>query len=94
MAFDGVILTDDLQMRAITDRFGLETAIERALQAGVDLLLFANNNEHDFDNNIVDRVVSIVMRLIKDGILTEERIEKSFSRIRKLKSHIGFESNE
>jgi beta-N-acetylhexosaminidase len=44
LKFDGVVISDDMQMKAISDYYGLETAIYRAIDAGVDILLFANNS--------------------------------------------------
>ena len=47
LGFNGVIISDDMQMRAIADLYGLETAIRLAIEAGVDILLFGNNTAYD-----------------------------------------------
>lgn len=83
LRFDGVIISDDLQMKAIADHYGLETAIERALDAGVDILAFANNSV--YDENIATRVVTIIEGLVQEGKLTRARIEQSYQRIMRLK---------
>src|SRR5690606_38668552 len=41
--FDGVVFSDDMEMGAISSRFGLEAALFRAIEAGVDVVTFANN---------------------------------------------------
>jgi beta-N-acetylhexosaminidase len=46
MHYEGVVISDDLQMGAIADYYGLESAIEKAIEAGVDILLIANNASH------------------------------------------------
>ena len=47
LGFKGVIVSDDMQMKAIADRYGIETAIRLAIEAGVDILLFGNNTSYD-----------------------------------------------
>ena len=43
LGFDGVVLTDALDMGAITRRYPVHDAMERAINAGSDMLLLANN---------------------------------------------------
>ncbi|MEX0890394.1 MAG: glycoside hydrolase family 3 N-terminal domain-containing protein, partial [Balneolaceae bacterium] len=83
LGFDGVVISDDMQMDAIRAYFGLETAIEQALLAGIDILSFANNSEYNPD--IVPEAHRIIRKLIRDGRITEERIDDSWQRIRTLK---------
>ena len=45
IGFDGPILTDDLQMRAITDHYGQSEAAVAALKAGNTFLIYANHRE-------------------------------------------------
>lgn len=86
LGFSGVVLSDDMQMRAITDHFGLETALEKAIAAGVDILVFGNNLA--YDEKIVPRAVRIVGELVRSGRLSEERIDTSYRRILELKSRL------
>jgi len=83
LGFDGVILTDDMEMKAITSQFGLEKAVQYAIEAGADVLCFGNNLS--FDAHIVEKAIGIISHLIDSGVLPESRIEESFQRIRKLK---------
>jgi len=85
LGFQGVVVADDLQMGAIADRYGLETAVHQALAAGVDILLFANNNLQSYEPDIAPRVVALVESLVREGVLTEERIDESVERVRALK---------
>ncbi|MCC5940383.1 MAG: glycoside hydrolase family 3 protein [Balneolaceae bacterium] len=79
IGFEGVLFSDDMQMDAIRSYYGLEMAVENAILAGVDVLVFANNSV--YDPEIVPRVTGIIKDLIDDGVITEERIRESYNRI-------------
>ncbi len=89
LGFQGVVVSDDLQMGAIADHYGLETAVHQALAAGVDILLFANNNPRAYEPDIAPRVVALVESLVREGVLTEERIDESVERVRALKGRLA-----
>lgn len=89
MGFEGVVVSDDMQMGAITSRFGLQEAIEKAVLAGVDLLTFANNSV--YDPQIAPKAVRIIQGLVREGRVSEERIRQSCHRIQKLKRKLGRE---
>lgn len=86
LGFDGVVISDDLQMGAIADHYGLENAIRRAIEAGVDILVFGNNLE--YDKKIVPRAVGIIRELVRTGIISESRIDESHARIMRLKRRL------
>ncbi len=88
LGFNGVVVSDDLQMGAIVDHYGLETAVQQALSAGVDILLFANNNPRAYEPDIAPRVVALVESLVREGALSEERIDESVERVRALKHRL------
>ncbi|TVR17101.1 MAG: glycoside hydrolase family 3 protein [Balneolaceae bacterium] len=79
IGFNGVLFSDDMQMDAIRSYYGLEMAVENAILAGVDVLVFANNSVYDPD--IVPRVIGIIKDLIEEGAISEERIQESYNRI-------------
>jgi beta-N-acetylhexosaminidase len=79
LGWDGPVVTDDLQAAAITQAFGFEDAVALALEAGNDLLLFAN--QQVYDPNLVTRVVDLVERLVGEARITEARIDASVQRI-------------
>jgi beta-N-acetylhexosaminidase len=86
MAYDGVVISDDMQMKAITAEFGLEDAIIKAVGAGVDILTFANNST--FEPGIARDAVGILTRALADGLIPIERINRSYERILKLKTRL------
>jgi len=81
--FEGVVMSDDLQMKAIRTQYGLKETIKLSLQADVDMLSFANNSI--FDEEIVAKAHRIIKELVQEGEITEERIDKSYRRIMDLK---------
>lgn len=83
LGFSGAVVSDDLQMRAITDRYGLGEAAVMALTAGVDILIIGNNLE--YDPLIVRKLVSHISRAVKEGLLAEERIFAAWQRVQQLK---------
>lgn len=85
--FKGVIFTDDMQMHAITKHYGLEEAIRLAINGGVDIMTFSNNIQGS-DQRTVDKVHSIVKNMVKQGVISEARIDESYDRIMKLKQRL------
>lgn len=82
--YAGVIISDDMQMQAIASRYTFEKAIQHALEAGVDILTFGNNLI--YNENITPHIVAIISRLVRQGTLSEQRINESYQRILRLKT--------
>jgi beta-N-acetylhexosaminidase len=82
LGWDGVVITDDLQAGAITDAFGAEDAVALALDAGNDLLLFAN--QQVYDANVVSWAVDLIEGFVTTGRIPEARIDKSYARVTSL----------
>ncbi len=87
IGYDGVVMTDDLGMKAIADHYGFETALADSLNAGVDLLLIANNETYDPD--LVPKTVRIVAGLVRSGRVPEARIDEACRRVAQLKNRIS-----
>lgn len=85
--FDGVIISDDMQMKAIRLCYDLKTAVTRALLADIDILVFANNSV--FEEDIAGRVISIIRMLVNDGVISVDRIDRSYRRIVALKKRLA-----
>ncbi|MFC5703533.1 beta-N-acetylhexosaminidase [Cohnella faecalis] len=83
LGFQGVVFTDDLTMGAIAKNYGIGEAAVRAIQAGGDIVLVG----HGYDNGklVFDKLVQSV----RDGKLTESRVDESVERILKLKRRYG-----
>lgn len=87
MGYNGVVITDDLQMNAIDTHYGLSETLHLAINAGDDILLFGNQlNPNDvLTANIL---VSEIMKLIDKGAIQKSTIEKSYARIKRLKNRL------
>jgi len=83
LGFEGVVVTDDMNMKAISGFYGQAEAIRLAVEAGADILLFGNNLI--YDPEIVQKAADILVGLVNDGKLSRERIEQSYNRIMRLK---------
>jgi len=86
MGFDGVVVSDDMQMKAIRSFYGLEKAVKMAIDAGCDILVFANNSV--FDEDIAARATGVIKKLVATGEIKRERIDESYRRILRLKEKL------
>ena len=84
LGFDGVVITDDLQMGAIRQEYGYATAVERAILAGADVLTIAN--EQVYEPGIVTTTIDIIEAAVTAGRIDEARIDASWRRIGALKA--------
>lgn len=84
--YDGVIVTDDMQMKAVSDRYGFGEAICQSLAAGIDMIVIGNNLDHRAA--LLDEAIEAVWCAIEAGILREETILSALTRIRHLKLSI------
>jgi len=86
LGYRGLIISDDMEMRAITSQYGLEKAIHFGIEAGLDILCFGNNMS--YDRNIGEKVTGLIQRLVESGQLPEARIDESYRRIMNLKERL------
>jgi beta-N-acetylhexosaminidase len=84
LKFNGVIFSDDMNMKAISAEYGLKQSIEMAINAGVDVLLFSGKIPGVTPNGASD-IVTIILELVKEGKISEARINTSYERILKMK---------
>lgn len=82
--FQGVVISDDMQMYAISKNYGLENAIKLSINAGVDIMLFGNNVNLD-DRITASEIHSIIKKLVQKGEISESRINEAYERIMMLK---------
>jgi beta-N-acetylhexosaminidase len=87
IGFDGVVITDDLQMGAIKSKYSLSKTISLAINAGDDILLFGNQLTPKKTVSI-KTLIAVTKKLIKDGKIQKSTIDKSYDRIQKLKAKL------
>jgi len=83
LGFEGMIISDDMQMRAIRDEYGLKTALEKSINAGVDMLIFGNNLQ--YEANIAHHAVDLIETLVLDGRISQQRLQDAADRVCQLK---------
>lgn len=76
MGFDGVVITDAINMKALSDNYSLEQICEYTINAGVDIILMPTDPKD---------ALNTIERLVNNGNVTEDRINESVKRILNLK---------
>lgn len=87
LGYDGVVISDDMQMGAIRQYYGFAQSLELAINAGVDIVAIANNLV--YDPNAGAQTVNTIKELVQLGKISVERIDKAYQRIMKLKARIN-----
>ena len=82
LRWTGPVVTDDLQAAAIDRAFGFDEAIVLALEAGNDLLLFAN--QQTYDPRVVGQAIDIIAGAVDAGRLPASRIDEAYGRVTRL----------
>lgn len=83
MGFDGIVITDDLEMGAIMRNYGIGEACKMALFAGVDMLAICAGPEN------IRTGFRAICHAVESGEISMERIETSLERITKLKAMLA-----
>jgi beta-N-acetylhexosaminidase len=86
IGYEGVVITDDMQMGAIRNDYGFEPSIELAIEAGCDMIAIANNTI--FEPNVSRRAFEAIQAAVRARRISESRIEQSYQRILRLKASI------
>jgi len=79
MQYDGVVLTDDLEMHAIVDHYGAGDAAVRALLAGCDVLLICKDRDREV------AAFESVEQAVTSGTIGTARLDQSVARIQRVK---------
>ncbi|MCY7778735.1 glycoside hydrolase family 3 protein [Bacillus haynesii] len=89
LGFKGVVVTDALNMKAVSDNFGQEEAVVMAVKAGVDIALMpAQVTSLETEKNLA-RVFEALLTAVKKGDIPIEQIDHSVERILRLKINRG-----
>lgn len=80
LGFEGVVITDAMNMGAITDTYSADEAAVLAVKAGCDMLLMPND---------LGKAYNGVLEAVRSGKISMERLNESIERILKLKLEYG-----
>ncbi len=83
MGFKGLVVTDDLEMGAILRNYGIGKAAVMAVAAGADMLAVCNAPDN------IRSAFRAVLDAVRDGVITEDRIDYSLRRIAAVKSLVA-----
>lgn len=87
LGFEGVVISDDLEMGAIREHYGLRETVRRAVMAGMDVLLFSNTARPRA--TLSGELRTILVEEANADPAFRARIEESYRRIVALKARIG-----
>jgi beta-N-acetylhexosaminidase len=71
LAYDGLVVSDDLEMRAVTEHFGVEAAVVHGLNAGVDHFLCCHSAE------VAHAAIEAVIHAVERGTVSRETLATS-----------------
>ena len=84
LGFDGVVVTDDMYMEGIINKYSIERALVLAINAGADLICVGNNINTGFEPDRPFRLVDIIVAAVKRGEIPYARLLQSHNRIERL----------
>lgn len=88
MQYQGVIISDDLQMQAVSKHYSLDKILELSINAGSDMLIIANQLGKISAIDVIDKIIT----LIETGRIPIERINEANKRIKELKSNLIYKN--
>lgn len=91
--YDGVVITDGIQMAAVQDNFTPREVAKLAINAGVDILLAPYNITSQDAVRAQERLVADIAAMVNAGEIPATRIDESVRRILKLKIEKGLLDN-
>lgn len=88
LGYDGVVITDDMYMNAISRHYTVREAVIRAINAGADMMILGNNSPSGYFPNRPDEVIDLIADAVKSGEISMERIDEANKRIETLKNRL------
>lgn len=86
LGFSGAVISDELLMGAIVNNYSFEQAVELAINAGTDILLYRTNERNNL--SLVREVINIVEQKVNAGLISMSRIDDAYHKILTLKQGI------
>ena len=89
LGFDGIVITDAMDMGAVTQHFRKLDAAKLAINAGVDILLMSCDLSTEADVRNAGQLISSLALAVQNGEISEDRINESVKRILRVKYKYG-----
>ena len=95
MGYNGIVISDSLQMDAIQSHYGMAEAAVQAIQAGVDMLILGDGKVLQPDSEDVQTpVIEALIEAVNQGTISAERLDDAVLSILRIKNDYGlFEDN-
>lgn len=89
IGFDGVVVSDALNMGAITHNFDRRDVARLGINAGLDIILMPVDMHTSQGNKDMERYINDIAAMVRDGRIEKKRIDESVLRVLKLKEKYG-----
>ncbi|QHS23325.1 DUF4309 domain-containing protein [Virgibacillus sp. MSP4-1] len=86
--FNGLIITDDMTMGAIENNYSIDRAAVESVKAGADVVMAAYHKDQQI------AILNALKRAVKNGEISEQRIDNSVFRIMKIKEKYHLSNNQ
>ena len=83
LGYDGVVVSDDLEMKAVADHYGIGEACVRAIRCGCDQLLICHQTDWQAGG------YEALVKAVEQGELTKERVLEAATRVDKMKARFA-----
>jgi beta-N-acetylhexosaminidase len=83
LGYDGMVVTDDVEMKAIADNYGVEEAVVLGLNAGVDHFLCCHTAE------LAHKAIDAIVRAVESGKLSQQIVDTATRRFDKVRSRFA-----
>lgn len=87
LGYNGVIISDDMGMGAISNNYSFIESVTQTIDAGIDILLYVWNEK--YGRSVLDQIIRVVKTAVDSGLVTEQRIDESYERIMALKKRMN-----
>ncbi len=85
---NALIISDDMDMKSITNTYKLKDVLEKSINAGNDMLIFSNNMGK-YDKDKYTKIQTALHELIDSGAITREHINEAYEKITDYKNQYG-----
>jgi beta-N-acetylhexosaminidase len=83
--FQGAVITDDLQMKAIADNYSIPEAVRLAVNAGADILVFGNQLANPQNPQ---EIIDLIYNDVQNGQIAASRIDEAYQHVMALKEKL------
>lgn len=87
LGFSGAVISDEMLMGAIVNNYSFDQAIELAVNAGTDILLYRTNERNGL--SLVRQVIDIIEQKVNAGAISPDRIDDAYAKVFAIKQGIA-----